>query len=178
MALPSRRARASTVKGDGTGETIALIEMYHDPNIQSDLATFDAKYDLPTPTLTVVNQAGNQTDSGWALEESMDVEWAHAIAPGASILVVEAAPSYSQTQELQNLLERGEHRAEHGGRGGRLDELGLQRDAERVVLRFVLHDAGGSPGHHVHRRQRRQRGRRVSLGLAQCSRRWVGPRST
>jgi subtilase family serine protease len=54
--------------------------------------------------LNVVDQAGTQTDSGWALEESMDVEWAHAIAPGASILVVEAAPSYSQTQELQNLL--------------------------------------------------------------------------
>jgi subtilase family serine protease len=94
----------TTVPGNGSGETIALIEMYHDPNIQSDLATFDTKYGLPTPTLTVVNQAGNQTDSGWSLEESMDVEWAHSIAPGANILVVEAAPSYSQTQELQNLL--------------------------------------------------------------------------
>jgi hypothetical protein len=94
----------SVVKGDGTGETIALIEMYHDPNIQSDLATFDAKFNLPAPTLTVVNQAGSQTDSGWALEEAMDVEWAHAIAPGASILIVEAAPSFSQNEELQNLL--------------------------------------------------------------------------
>ena len=94
----------ATVQGDGTGETIALIEMYHDPNLQSDLATFDAKYDLPTPALSVVDQAGTQTDSGWALEESMDVEWAHAIAPGANILVVEAAPSFSQSQELQNLL--------------------------------------------------------------------------
>ncbi len=94
----------AVVPGNGSGETIALIEMYHDPNIQSDLATFDAKYDLPTPSLTVVDQAGNQTDSGWALEESLDVEWAHAMAPGANILVVEAAPSYSQTQELQNLL--------------------------------------------------------------------------
>ena len=93
-----------TVTGNGAGETIALIEMYHDPSIQSDLAAFDTKYGLPTPSLTVVDQAGNQTDSGWALEESMDVEWAHAIAPGANILVVEAAPSYSQTQELQNLL--------------------------------------------------------------------------
>jgi subtilase family serine protease len=92
------------VKGDGTGETIALIELYHDPNIESDLATFDAKYNLPTPNLTVVNQAGSQTDNGWALEEAMDVEWAHATAPGANILVVEAAPSFSQTQELQNLL--------------------------------------------------------------------------
>jgi subtilase family serine protease len=103
-AISFTSSSGTTVKGDGTGETIALIEMYHDPNIQSDLATFDAKYNLPTPSLTVVNQAGNQTDSGWALEESMDVEWAHAIAPGANILVVEAAPSYSQIQELQNLL--------------------------------------------------------------------------
>jgi subtilase family serine protease len=94
----------TVVPGNGSGETIALIEMYNDPNIQSDLATFDAKYGLPTPSLTVVDQAGSQSDSGWALEESLDVEWAHAIAPGANILVVEAAPSYSQTQELQNLL--------------------------------------------------------------------------
>ena len=92
------------VTGNGAGETIALIEMYNDPNLQSDLATFDAKYGLPTPTLTVDNQAGSQTNSGWALEESLDVEWAHAIAPGANILVVEAAPSYSESQELQNML--------------------------------------------------------------------------
>jgi subtilase family serine protease len=103
-ALTFTSSTGSTVKGDGTGETIALIEMYNDPNIQSDLKTFDAKYGLPNPTLTVVNQAGSQTNSGWAEEESMDVEWAHAIAPGAKILVVEAAPSNSQTQELQNLL--------------------------------------------------------------------------
>ena len=103
-AITFTSSTGSTVKGDGTGETIALIEMYHDPNIQSDLATFDATYGLPAPTLTVVDQAGGQTDSGWALEESLDLEWAHAIAPGASILVVEAAPSYSQSQELQNLL--------------------------------------------------------------------------
>jgi subtilase family serine protease len=99
-----KSSSGATVKGDGSGETIALIEMYHDPNIQSDLNTFDAKYGLPNTTITVVNQAGSQTDSGWALEESLDVEWAHAIAPGANILVVEAAPSNFQSQALQNLL--------------------------------------------------------------------------
>src|SRR5271165_3283244 len=83
-AITFTSSSGATVKGDGTGETIALIEMAHDPNIQSDLAAFDAKYNLPTPNLTVVNQAGSQTDSGWSLEESMDVEWAHAIAPGAN----------------------------------------------------------------------------------------------
>jgi hypothetical protein len=92
------------VAANGAGETIALIEMYHDPTIQSDLQTFDAKYGLPNTTITQINQAGNQTNSGWASEEALDVEWAHATAPGASILVVEAAPSYSQTQELLNLL--------------------------------------------------------------------------
>jgi len=97
-------ATGSTVKGDGSGQTIALIEEYHDANIQSDLKAFDAKYNLPDPSLTVVNQAGKQTNSSWALEESMDVEYAHAIAPGAAILVVEAAPSNSQAQELLNQL--------------------------------------------------------------------------
>ncbi len=93
-----------TIKGNGLGQTIALIEEYHDPNIQSDLRTFDSKYNLPRASLTVVNQAGNRTNNGWALEESMDVEYAHAIAPGARNLVVEAAPASSQKQELQNQL--------------------------------------------------------------------------
>src|SRR5262245_61356913 len=95
---------SSTVPGNGSGETIALIEMYHDPNLASDLHTFDEKYNLPDPTLNVVNQAGGQTDTGWGQEESLDVEWAHAIAPGASILVVEAAPGYTGSQAFQNLM--------------------------------------------------------------------------
>src|SRR5262249_47891446 len=81
-----------------------LIEMDHDPNLTSDLHVFDQKYQLPDPTLTVVNLAGNQTDGGWTVEESLDVEWAHAIAPGASILVVEAAPGYTDVQVLQNMM--------------------------------------------------------------------------
>jgi subtilase family serine protease len=103
-AITFTSATGSTVKGDGAGETIALIEINSDPNLPSDLETFDAKYSLPNPTLTVIDQAGGQTDSGWAVEQSLDVEWAHAIAPGANLLVVEAAPSGSQTQELDNLL--------------------------------------------------------------------------
>ncbi len=79
------------VKGDGSGETIALVEAFHDPNLASDLQTFDSAYHLPAPDLTVNNMAGSATDPGWALEESLDVEWAHAIAPGASLLIVEAS---------------------------------------------------------------------------------------
>jgi hypothetical protein len=94
----------STIRGDGSGQTIALIEEYHDPNIQSDLKTFDRAYGLPDPALTVVDQAGHQTSNDWALEESMDVEYAHAIAPSARIVVVEAAPSSVSKIELKNQL--------------------------------------------------------------------------
>jgi hypothetical protein len=104
-SITFRSSTGSTIQGDGAGQTIALIEEYHDPNIQSDLKTFDRTYDLPDPSLTVVDQAGDQTNNSWALEESMDVEYAHAIAPGARILVVEAAPASSQTEELQNQLD-------------------------------------------------------------------------
>ncbi len=104
-AITFKSSAGTTVNGNGAGETIALIEEYHDPNIRSDLNTFDRAYHLPDPSLTVVNLAGNQTNNTWALEESMDVEWAHAIAPGAKILVVEATPSNFQTKELQNQLD-------------------------------------------------------------------------
>jgi hypothetical protein len=98
-AITFTSPNGSTVKGDGAGETIALIEAFHDPNIASDLNTFDQAYGLPNPTLTVDDQAGNQSNDGWALEESLDVEWAHAIAPGANILVVEAS-----SQTLKGLI--------------------------------------------------------------------------
>ena len=52
----------------------------------------------------MIDQAGSQTNTGWAQEESLDVEWAHAIAPGANIVVVEAAPGNTETQELTNLM--------------------------------------------------------------------------
>jgi hypothetical protein len=83
-------ASGATVKGGGSGETIALIEAYHDPTIVEDLHTFDRTFGLPDVTPTVVNLGGVTSNSGWALEESLDVEWAHAIAPGASLVVVEA----------------------------------------------------------------------------------------
>jgi subtilase family serine protease len=84
----------------GAGETIAIVDAFNDPNAESDLATFDAQYGLPSCTTAngcfqKVNQTGGtsypRTNSGWSLEISLDVQWAHAIAPGAKILLVEAS---------------------------------------------------------------------------------------
>jgi subtilase family serine protease len=79
----------------GSGQTIALVDAYNDPNIAVELAVFDSSNNLPAPpSLTVVGQSGTailpRTDPGWAQEESLDVEWAHALAPGASLVLVEA----------------------------------------------------------------------------------------
>ncbi len=88
------------VVGDGSGETIAIVDAYNDPNILSDLAKFDAQFGLAAPpSIKVVSQTGGtrlpSNNRGWASEIALDVEWAHAIAPGANILLVEANSSYT-----------------------------------------------------------------------------------
>ncbi len=87
------------VAGNGAGETIAIVDAYSDPNIQTDLNTFDTQFGLPATTITQVNENGGtslpgpDTSGGWGMETSLDVEWAHAMAPGAKILLVEANSS-------------------------------------------------------------------------------------
>ena len=74
------------------GQTIAIVDAYNDPNISSDLAAFDKQFGLSAPpSFTVDNLGATTTNAGWALEESLDVEWAHAVAPEANIVLVEAS---------------------------------------------------------------------------------------
>ncbi|MHB1556832.1 MAG: S53 family peptidase [Isosphaeraceae bacterium] len=94
----------STVAGDGSGQTIAIVDLYHDPALQASLNAFDVQYGLPPITVTVNNQAGNQINDAWSGEETLDVEWAHAIAPGARLLVVEVAPGSSDQEQFNNML--------------------------------------------------------------------------
>jgi autotransporter-associated beta strand protein/predicted outer membrane repeat protein len=103
--------------GNGAGQTIAIIDAYNDPDIVSDVSAFSTTYGLQPfnvsggPTFTVVNQNGatsplpanspTNTGSGsWALEESLDVEWAHSVAPMANIMLFEAN-SANQTDLYQ-----------------------------------------------------------------------------
>jgi subtilase family serine protease len=91
-----------TVQGNGAGQTIALIEVDNDQTLGTDLANFDAKFSLPSPgsgwSLSVVGQNGGAVPNAPAegvenAETALDVEWAHALAPAANILVVEANSS-------------------------------------------------------------------------------------
>lgn len=83
----------------GAGETIAIVDAYNDPTVEADLANFDAAFQLPScmtanGCLQVVNQSGGtilpRASYSWSLEISLDVQWTHAIAPGAKIVLVEA----------------------------------------------------------------------------------------
>jgi subtilase family serine protease len=92
----------SSVVGDGSGQTIAIVDAYSDPRITSDLAAFSSKFGLPQldgaggdPRFKIESQYGSTSslpspDTSWGEEISLDVEWAHAIAPRANILLVEA----------------------------------------------------------------------------------------
>lgn len=83
----------------GAGKTIAIVDAFDDPKAEKDLGVFSTQFGLPSCTtdngcFKKVNQTGGtfypKTNSGWALEISLDIQWAHAIAPGATILLVEA----------------------------------------------------------------------------------------
>jgi subtilase family serine protease len=82
---------------EGAGQTIVIVDSFGSPTIAADLGRFDSAFGLrPPASLRVIQPAGlvpaykdNSTMSGWASETSMDVEWAHAMAPAAAIVLVE-----------------------------------------------------------------------------------------
>jgi subtilase family serine protease len=84
---------------DGKRQTIVIIDAYGSPTLEADLAAFDTVFGLPAPpSIQQIHMPGstpfNNTDPnqlGWAEETSLDVQWAHAIAPGAKIILVAAA---------------------------------------------------------------------------------------
>jgi len=100
----------------GAGQTVYIIGAYHSPNVAAELAAFNAKFGLPTCTTKTITSvpapaagsgcevsvvsataAGGLTtavpayDAGWATEIALDVQWTHATAPLARLVVVEAA---------------------------------------------------------------------------------------
>jgi len=89
---------------DGTGQTIIIVDAYGSPTIQQDANTFSATYGLPPLTSSnfqIYYPGGATTcgtscvNGGWNVETTLDVEWAHAVAPGANIALVLAVDDYS-----------------------------------------------------------------------------------
>jgi len=92
---------------DGTGETIVITDGYGSATIQQDAALFSAVYGLPPVNLTIVKAQGISNNPHgvartWDVETTLDVEWSHAIAPGAKIMLV-LATDHASLDEAINL---------------------------------------------------------------------------
>jgi subtilase family serine protease len=96
-------ALAGNYNSAGAGQAIAVVMAGHDPNIAPDLNVFSSQFGLPgvvtsgpNANFVQLNQKGSTTgpwtgvNASWAGEIALDVEWAHAIAPAAKIVLVEA----------------------------------------------------------------------------------------
>ncbi|OLC93889.1 MAG: hypothetical protein AUI92_01925, partial [Thaumarchaeota archaeon 13_1_40CM_3_38_6] len=122
----------------GSGQTIAIVDAYDDPNIESDLATFSAQYGLPSCTTTngcftkATPQGLPKANTNWALEESLDVEWAHAMAPGAKIILVETQDSF-----LSSLLSA-------------VDYAARQPNVHQVSMSWVTSEFSGESSYDYH----------------------------
>jgi len=83
----------------GGGRAIAIVIAYDNPTALTDLQYFSTYFRLPAPNFTKVLANGNGScstppyDAGWALESALDTQWAHAMAPNAAIILVEACSS-------------------------------------------------------------------------------------
>ncbi|HZC62550.1 MAG TPA: S53 family peptidase [Streptosporangiaceae bacterium] len=85
----------------GKGATIVIVDSFGSPTVRHDLGVFDKKFGLPDPpSLKVIQPAGRvakyqptSTREGWAGETELDVEWSHAMAPDANIVLVETPTS-------------------------------------------------------------------------------------
>jgi subtilase family serine protease len=89
----------------GRGATIVIVDSYGSPTIKHDLSVFDKTFGLPAPpSLRIIQPAGkvpayNPSNSdmvGWASETTLDVEYAHTVAPGANLLLVETPVSETE----------------------------------------------------------------------------------
>src|SRR5437879_7239445 len=141
----------------GSGQTIAIVDAFNDPNIQSDLNTFDSQFGLPACTTSngcftiATPQGAPRANRSWALEISLDVEWAHAIAPGAKILLVEAA-----TNSFANLFSAVDFAASQTGVhqvsmswGGGESSTEVGSDSHFQVTGVTFFASSGDSGHGI-----------------------------
>jgi subtilase family serine protease len=89
----------------GKGQTIAIVDSFGSPTIKADLAAFDKQLHIAAPPkFTIIAPAGkipafnpaSADMGGWAAETTLDVEYAHALAPGANILLIETPVSETE----------------------------------------------------------------------------------
>ena len=113
LVTPTSGCNPNVVTANTTGgsHAIAIVDAYDYPTAASDLAAFGKQFGLAAANFTVVYGTGNPSlgctngpkppsaasaaGAGWDVEEALDIEWAHAMAPSAKLYLVEAASASS-----------------------------------------------------------------------------------
>jgi kumamolisin len=116
--MPGCNPDQTTQTATGGSGAIAIVDAFDDPNAASDLAIFSEIFGLPPADLTVVYASGTQPGldptGGWELEESLDLQYSHAMAPHARIFLVEAATN-SGDDLINAIILAGNLVAANGG---------------------------------------------------------------
>ena len=75
---------------DGTGQTVVVVDAFGSPTAAADYTKFSTTFGLPTSGFSKFDPQGPPPyNSGWAGETTLDIEWSHAMAPGANIVLIE-----------------------------------------------------------------------------------------
>jgi subtilase family serine protease len=107
---------------NGSGRTIVIVDAFGSPTIANDVSKFDSQFGLPSLNLTI-DQFGtippfdptNGTMVSWAEETSLDVEYAHAIAPGAKIVLAETPVAEEEgTSGFPQMMDAEQSLINHG----------------------------------------------------------------
>lgn len=127
-AAPSCNPNLTTVNPTGGSKSIAIVDAYDDPSARNDLGWFSSQFGIPLTSsqfeVVWANTANSSCSTngvpvdftgGWELEEALDIEWSHAMAPGAKIYLVEACSNYNSDLQqavlvANNLVQCGETR--------------------------------------------------------------------
>ncbi len=105
---------AAGAKVTGKGQTIVIVDSYGSPTALQDLEFFSTTFKLPKPDLTIIHPDGtppfnnsvNGSQAGWAFETSLDLQWAHAIAPDAKLVLIATIPAETEgVQGFPNMLK-------------------------------------------------------------------------
>lgn len=141
---------------DGTGQTVVIVDAFGSPTAAADFSVFSSVFGLPTGNFAVYSPFGTPpNNAGWAGETTLDIEWSHAMAPGANIALVQALDNYDNNlqaaiqwaldNQLGNVISNSYGSYEYGNDPGSMqawDDLFAEGASLGVSINFSTGDDG------------------------------------
>ncbi len=149
--LQTAYALTSFSQGNGGGQTVAIVDAYDDPNAAPDVATYRAQYGLPPCNASngcfTKHAFGSATNTGWAEEESLDVDMVSAICPNCKILLVEAKSATTGNLAAAEVYATGHANYVSNSWSG--NEGAKSKDGDFNVSGVAITAATGDSGHNT-----------------------------